>query len=756
MHYYITTEEQLKNAVEKYIAPYCADKNAILAFDIESYSLDDTFPRPILQANGTYSGQIRTIQIGLNPDRAISMGGIQFVIDAKYIPYSVITQHLGYYLTNYSLVGHNIKYDYQFAFALLKIRPKKMIDTMLLGQILYAGAVRNHGLVDCYEYLLEYSWFVNNAEMNFKEYKAFKESQQTADWTGELTPDNIKYAAHDVFFIFYCLEEFKTKLTEWEKNQERRFKPGTGIRHVAKLEFNLIPVYAMMELRGMPFDIQYHETHVMRILQEEKDKAAGKCRKLTRTYETETGVGRGKNRTVSIEKITEPININSHAQLKPVLEELINKDLVASYQFLVRLPGTGEDVIKKYLNDLSISKYLTNETKDTLRTVLMYKKASSLLSKFGQKLIDATSNRGYLHPSWFLMGDFEGSVATGRSSCKQPNLQQSPSRGALFASGDFKGYDATDLFRKAYRAKPGYKIVCADYPQIEARLAALLCGATDLVRRFNEDTIDIYGAIAKAMMDLSYEPSKESTNEYERYLRNYIGKTAGLSLIYWVHWKSLSKFMFDKTEGQVHWNDTEAEQAYNNFFKNFPEVKVSHEMYKHKVASLAKEAGSLLPFTKRKGKELVPYHIAFSGTGLKRPRRFVLKPDQLRLGEFDLSPKAPRRVDEEGITRSNVFNERISSAVREGFNHEIQSSAANILKYAALLIHNELEAKGLDWEEGIVALVHDEVLCHVKEENADMVKEVVERCMKKAGEDLAPGLIFKIKGKVADTWAEAK
>lgn len=758
MYKYISTEQELKQVIVEDILPYISKvKQPVIALDLETYSeKKDEVPRPILKANGVTTGQIRTLQLGLDPTEPISLDGVQFIIDIKKIGYKVAADNLKIILENVTILGQNIKYDYQFLYMLMGIKLKKMIDTMLIGQVLYAGDIKNHGLVDIYSYTFsskeKYAWFTTKTGMTFQEYKKFKVSQQSVNWEEELTTDNLRYAADDVYFIFYCLEEFKRRLDKFERTYEIGIEPGTGIRGVINLEFRLLPVYAMMEMRGIHIDIDYH-VHVIALLKSEKEKAEKLASHLTRTYTVTKHIGRRPNRVEWQEEVTEPININSPIQLKPVLEGLLIKDL----GYDIKLEGTGEDIIKKYINTPSLALSLSTETKETLRIILNFKKASSLLSKFGQKMIDLCTDRSYIHPSWFAIGSDELSVSSGRSSCKLPNCQQIPSRGNLFKTKDFEGYEVGDLFRTSFSADTGHKMVCADYSQIEARLAALICKDHNLVDRFNAESIDIYGAIAKAMMNLDYEPNKESKNEEEKYLRNYIGKTAGLSLLYGTHWKSLSTWMFNKTEGKVLWNEEKSKIAYNNFFKNFPHFRQEMDEFRQRVSSLPEEAGGLYAFTRRNvDGEMIPFYVAQSATGLKRPRRFVLKPDQLRYTEFQLSPKAPRREDEKGNLRSNIYNLEISSASREGFNHRIQSTAANILKYAAYLVHYEFIKAGFSWKEGIVALVHDEILCHIKEENVEKSKEIICRCMKIAGEKLAPGLVFNIKAKAANNWAQAK
>jgi hypothetical protein len=131
---YITTPEQLDEAlieINDYIDdPYWKEKGkkATLGLDLETYHLSDLkeeelpeefeeeieddsedeeetvkgkkkerlVPRPILQADGTYSGQIRLIQIGLDPRYAPKTPNknIQFVIDVKLLGYEILKEKL--------------------------------------------------------------------------------------------------------------------------------------------------------------------------------------------------------------------------------------------------------------------------------------------------------------------------------------------------------------------------------------------------------------------------------------------------------------------------------------------------------------------------------------------------------------------------------------------------------------------------------------------------------------------------------------
>src|SRR5262249_10942135 len=79
------------------------------------------------------------------------------------------------------------------------------------------------------------------------------------------------------------------------------------------------------------------------------------------------------------------------------------------------------------------------------------RKALTLARSFPTHLHPVT---GRMHPTYWQLG-----AATGRFSCSDPNLQQMP---------------RTTAFRRCVVSRPGYRLVLADYSQIELRVMAEL------------------------------------------------------------------------------------------------------------------------------------------------------------------------------------------------------------------------------------------------------------------------------------------
>jgi DNA polymerase I-like protein with 3'-5' exonuclease and polymerase domains len=207
--------------------------------------------------------------------------------------------------------------------------------------------------------------------------------------------------------------------------------------------------------------------------------------------------------------------------------------------------------------------------------------------------------------------------------------------------------------------------------------------------------------------------------------------------------------MKDKTDGLVNWTEQEAKDNYNNFFKQFSKVKENMIKTRFVIEELPKKAGESLSMFKN-GK---PYAISTSVMG--RTRRFCLKPYMRSLPDRILA-KSWIEIDSEGNKRANIYSQEISSTSREAFNFRIQGTAADVLKKAALMIGLRFIEAGLGDDEGIIALVHDEVMVHVKQEHAELASRIMVDSMVEAGKMFMERVPLDVDIATGDSWYGAK
>jgi len=220
-------------------------------------------------------------------------------------------------------------------------------------------------------------------------------------------------------------------------------------------------------------------------------------------------------------------NIGSAKQLQEILFERLG--LTPLRKTPGGQPSTAEDV----LEELSALHELP-------RRVLEYRALAKLKSTYTDKLPELVDAHNRVHTSYH-----QAVAATGRLSSSDPNLQNIPIRTA-----------EGRRIRQAFIAPPGYRLVAADYSQIELRIMAHLSGDEGLQAAFHEDR-DIHQATAAEVFET---PLDEVTPEQRR-----SAKAINFGLIY-----GMSAFGLARQLGI----ERGAAQDYvNTYFERYPGVK---------------------------------------------------------------------------------------------------------------------------------------------------------------------------------------
>jgi len=120
-------------------------------------------------------------------------------------------------------------------------------------------------------------------------------------------------------------------------------------------------------------------------------------------------------------------------------------------------PSTAEDVLQELALDYPLPKL-----------ILEHRGLSKLKSTYTDRLPqEINPHTGRVHTSYH-----QAVASTGRLSSADPNLQQIPAR-----------TPEGRRIRQAFIAPPGYRIMAADYSQIELRIMAHLSGTRDCCGR---------------------------------------------------------------------------------------------------------------------------------------------------------------------------------------------------------------------------------------------------------------------------------
>ncbi len=191
----------------------------------------------------------------------------------------------------------------------------------------------------------------------------------------------------------------------------------------------------------------------------------------------------------------QPFNIGSPKQIGDILFTKLGLPVVK--KTATGAPSTDEEVLTELAADFPLP-----------AKILEYRGLSKLKSTYTDKLpLQINAHTGRVHTNYA-----QAVAVTGRLSSNEPNLQNIPIRTA-------EGRKV----REAFIAPEGFKIVSADYSQIELRIMAHISEDPGLLRAFQEGQ-DVHKATASEVFGVALD---EVSGEQRRY-----AKTINFGLIY--------------------------------------------------------------------------------------------------------------------------------------------------------------------------------------------------------------------------------
>ena len=270
------------------------------------------------------------------------------------------------------------------------------------------------------------------------------------------------------------------------------------------IEVPLASVLAKMEQNGVLIDSQ--------LLSQQSQSLAA------RILELETAVH---------ELAGETFNLGSTKQLQHILFEKM--DLPVLKKTPKGAPSTSEEVLQELALEYELPKM-----------IMEFRGLTKLKNTYTDKLPKMIHHRtGRVHTSYH-----QAVTATGRLSSTDPNLQNIPIRTP-------EGRQV----RQAFVARPGYKVVAADYSQIELRIMAHLSKDDGLVSAFSSGK-DIHSATAAEVFDVALDDV--SVNERRS------AKAINFGLIYGMSAFGLSK--------QLNIPRHNAQEYMDLYFERYPGV----------------------------------------------------------------------------------------------------------------------------------------------------------------------------------------
>lgn len=274
---------------------------------------------------------------------------------------------------------------------------------------------------------------------------------QKADWGGEISDEMVRYAARDAV----CLPRMVPALVAALKEAE--VSPSVTLWDVFKLEMKALRPIARMQWNGFGFDavaaaalhvsLQDHaETLKTRFLE-----ALDATIKAEHPDEPSVWLPRDDDGTLNTRE-KDSGSIRKGTKLYKGFNPRSPKQMAERFeQAGILLPPDQKGAPSL---DQNLLAFLKGEY-ELVAMYLEWKTAVTRVSHI-EKLMDSIGPDGRIHAGYRQMG-----TETGRLSCSSPNLQQVPREAE---------------FRRLFRARSGYRLVVADFSQVELRVAAELSG----------------------------------------------------------------------------------------------------------------------------------------------------------------------------------------------------------------------------------------------------------------------------------------
>jgi DNA polymerase I len=396
-----------------------------------------------------------------------------------------------------------------------------------------------------------------------------------------------------------------------------------GLTHLFReIEMPLVPVLVAMEAAGIKVDVT--------CLRQMSVELSTRLRELEREIQQIAG---------------RPFNVNSTQQLADVLFGQLRLPAEGLKKTKAGAFSTAADVLEGLRGKHEI-----------VDLILEQRQLSKLLSTYVDALPAMVNPRtGRLHTSYNQAG-----AETGRLSSSAPNLQNIPIRTEVGRE-----------IRRAFVAEDGWRLLSADYSQVELRILAHISGDEYLLAAFARGE-DIHASAASKVYGI---PISQVSKE-----QRAVAKMMNFATSYGV-----SAFGLAQRTGLP---QAEAAQFMERYFATYPGVK----RYLDATRAYAREHG-------------------YVETLLGRRRYFpVLKTT---------------------ATGSQAYAIR-QAAERAAINHPIQGTAADIIKIAMVRLFRALQEG--NYQARITLQVHDELVLEVPVDELIPVSRLVRETMENAYE----------------------
>jgi DNA polymerase-1 len=315
-------------------------------------------------------------------------------------------------------------------------------------------------------------------------------TQQQSDWSGALTDDQLRYAALDVAILPALLKKLMEKIKD------------AGLERAAEIEQRCLPGWLWMATAGLPVDRAAWE-QLTRRSSAERDRLLDELHRLA------------PQKSGDLPGVGASWNFNSGPQIQ---------DLLGQLGFPVE--NTKDATLAGIDHPLA----------DLLRR---YRYAKWLDGTYGEAFLRFIEPDGKIYGNWVQTGN-----EAGRSSCKEPNLQQIPRQAD---------------YRRAFAAPPGKVLIKADFAAAHLRIACKIAGDQRMLAAFQENH-DLHRLTAASLLG---KPEADVTKQDRQ-----LAKAVAFGLLYGMGPKTLRVYALQSYGVEMTLEQAQRHKA--TFFRTYP------------------------------------------------------------------------------------------------------------------------------------------------------------------------------------------
>jgi DNA polymerase I-like protein with 3'-5' exonuclease and polymerase domains len=370
-------------------------------------------------------------------------------------------------------------------------------------------------------------------------------------------------------------------------------------------------------------------------------------------------------------------NINSKDQLGKIAFDVLGiKPLSETSKGKAQF---DEDLIQSISDDYMWAKYLR-----------IYNKLTKIKSAYIDRFLDS-AEEGRFYPYFKQNGTVSGRYGSDLQQLPKP-LEPGQDEQIVM--------DYTNVIRAFFICDDGHKLLDTDYQSLEPRIFAAVAGDQGLKDIFANDW-DFYSTIAIKTEKLEgVSPDTKAPNFLKKVdpVKRQTAKSYSLGIAYGMSGYALAMTLNVPT--------SEAERLVEGYLEGFPDLK----RWRENSRAFVKANG----YIKNKVGRIRHLPVA----------KEIYDAMQDKILDWKVRKDLERQY---GAEQVNSLYRDYRNALNNCLNFQIQSFAASVVNRAAVQINRNFRKENIQGQ--VIAQIHDQLICQVREEDTKRACEIVQYCM---------------------------